>query len=71
MSAIDFTSVVSSHDVRVVQLADRFHLAVKARDRLWPMHRIGRQRLDRDQSFQTSVQGFVNHPHAARAKLLL
>ena len=58
-------------DVRVVQLEKRTTFAAEPRGRLFALHELGEQQLDRDAGSELEVRRFDHHPHPATPEHLL
>jgi hypothetical protein len=65
MHARFFAGVMGLDDVRMDELADRFHLAAEPGHRLGVMHPLARQQLDRHHPFEHRMRRLEHRPHPA------
>src|SRR5260370_9708099 len=65
-----FTNVVNGADVRMIQRRGCLGLAPKAREGLLIARKIGREKLQGDETMKPDVFSFVDHTHPAAAEFL-
>jgi len=69
MPALFLAGVGGSDNVRMLQLANRFHLAFETLDRCFVLHAVGGQDLQCNNLVQLGMQCLVDGAHAAFAQL--